>query len=240
MSTPYGPFTQALEHLSRAIDPEELQAAFGTAGGELNRLLPELPVRLGQPPARVNADPDTERHRLHTAVTGLLDRVASRRAVILLLEDTQWADTPTVLLLRHLARTAAGPLLILATFRESEVNVPDPLARTLAEFRRSDDVLRLSLTGLSGDEVIEFIKRAGSGLGTVDGGELASAISDPTNGNPFRLRALAGAVGDEGRTSHRWGDAVLASAHDPGSTGRCSRGRHRSTGSALLRDRDRA
>ena len=74
--TPYGPFVEALDHLARATDPSELREALGTGGGELTRLLPDLPVRVGDLPPPVKADPDTERHRLHTAVTDLLDRAS--------------------------------------------------------------------------------------------------------------------------------------------------------------------
>ena len=74
--TPYGPFVEALDHLARVIDPAELRAALGTSGGELTRLLPDLPARVGDLPPRVEADPDTERHRLHTAVTDLLAGVS--------------------------------------------------------------------------------------------------------------------------------------------------------------------
>src|SRR5438093_10755248 len=70
--TPYGPFVEALDHLARVTEPNELRAALGTSGGELTRLVPDLPARIGEMPAAVNADPDTERHRLHTAVTDLL------------------------------------------------------------------------------------------------------------------------------------------------------------------------
>src|SRR3954454_5269165 len=40
--TPYGPFVEALGHLARTVEPEELRAALGTTGGELARLLPDL------------------------------------------------------------------------------------------------------------------------------------------------------------------------------------------------------
>src|SRR5690349_14383639 len=70
--TPYGPFVEALEHLARVVDPGELRVASGPSSGELTRLLPELPARLGDLPAPVQADADTERHRLHMAVTDLL------------------------------------------------------------------------------------------------------------------------------------------------------------------------
>src|SRR6185369_10433802 len=111
-------------------------------GGELTRLLPDLPARLGELGAPAKADPDTERHRLHTAVSDLLDRVARRRPILLVIEDAQWADVPTLLLLRHLARAAGGPVLLLATFRDAEVDMPEALAHALADLRRSDDVVR--------------------------------------------------------------------------------------------------
>src|SRR5258705_12709527 len=65
--TPYGPFVEALDHLTRTLDRDELRAALGTTGGELTRLLPDVPARIGHPVTPpVKADPDTERHRLHT------------------------------------------------------------------------------------------------------------------------------------------------------------------------------
>ena len=72
--TPYGPFVEALDQLARVTDADELRAALGTGGGELTRLVPGLPARVGELPPPVEADPDTERHRLHTAVTELLWR----------------------------------------------------------------------------------------------------------------------------------------------------------------------
>src|SRR3954465_11095618 len=48
--TPYGPFVEALDHLARTVDADELRDALGTTGGELARLLPDLPARGGRPP----------------------------------------------------------------------------------------------------------------------------------------------------------------------------------------------
>jgi DNA-binding CsgD family transcriptional regulator/tetratricopeptide (TPR) repeat protein len=188
--TPYGPFVEALDHLARVIDPVELRAALGTAGGELTRLLPDLPVRVGDLPPPVKADPDTERHRLHTAVTDLLAGV-SRRPVLLVLEDGHWADAPTLLLLRHLARAAGhARVLLLATFRDTEADVPETLSETLADLRRSDDVVRLRLAGLSDEEVIEFVRHAAEGDVGAGPPELARAISELTGGNAFLVCEL--------------------------------------------------
>jgi DNA-binding CsgD family transcriptional regulator/tetratricopeptide (TPR) repeat protein len=188
--TPYGPFVEAFDHLARVIDPVELRAALGTAGGELTRLLPDLPLRVGDLPPPVEADPDTERHRLHTAVTDLLVGV-SRRPVLLVLEDGHWADAPTLLLLRHLARAGGkARVLLLATFRDTEADLPETLAETLADLRRSDDVVRLRLAGLSGEEVSEFVGHAAEGDPGAGPPELAHAISELTGGNPFLVCEL--------------------------------------------------
>jgi DNA-binding CsgD family transcriptional regulator/tetratricopeptide (TPR) repeat protein len=184
--TPYGPFVEALDHLARVVEPAELRAALGAGGGELRRLLPDLPARIGELPPPVEADPDTERHRLHTAVTDLLAGVTRRGPALIVLEDGHWADAPTLLLLRHLARAGGSArLLVVATFRDAEADVPGMLSETLADLRRSDDVVRLRLAGLSGEEVTEFVRRAaGVELGP-ELLELASGIRDLTNGNAF-------------------------------------------------------
>jgi len=185
--TPYGPFVEALDHLARTADPAELRAALGAAGGELTRLLPDLPARIGELPPPVAADPDTERHRLHTAVTDLLTGITRDRPALLVLEDGHWADAPTLMLLRHLTRAAGhARVLVLATFRDTDGDVTEPLSETLADLRRSDDVVRLHLGGLSGNEVAEFVRSA-AGSERV---ELAEAIHDLTEGNPFLVCEL--------------------------------------------------
>ena len=189
--TPYGPFVEALDQLTRETDAAELRAAVGTAGGELTRLLPDLSARIGELPAPVRADPDTERHRLHTAVTDLLATVTLRRPALLVLEDGHWADAPTLLLLRHLARAAGNVrILLLTTFRDTEADMPEALSETLADLRRSDDVVRLRLAGLSGDEVAEFVRSAAGGDPGPELRELAEAIHGLTEGNPFLVCEL--------------------------------------------------
>jgi DNA-binding CsgD family transcriptional regulator/tetratricopeptide (TPR) repeat protein len=195
--TPSGPFVEALDQLARTMEPDELRAALGPGGGELSRLLPDLDARVGDLPAAVRADPDTERHRLHSAVTDLLAGAASTRPALLVLEDVHWADAPTLLLLRHLARAGTMRVMLLATFRDTEADVPESLAETLADLRRYD-VVRLRLGGLSDADVAEFVRRAGGGELGEEPRALARAIHDLTEGNAFLVCELWRALVETG------------------------------------------
>jgi DNA-binding CsgD family transcriptional regulator/tetratricopeptide (TPR) repeat protein len=189
--TPYRPFAEALDQIVRSIDPDVLRADLGSAGGELTRLLPDLDARVSGLPAPVSADPDTERHRLHTTVTDLLAGAGRRQPLLLVLEDCHWADTPTLVLLRHLARASSeARVLVLATFRDTEADIPSALADVLADLRRSDEVVRLHLGGLSEDDVEDFVRRAGGG--EIDPAEpkLSRALRDLTEGNAFLICEL--------------------------------------------------
>ncbi len=187
--TPYGPFVEALDQLARSVEPAELRDALGTRGGEITRLLPDLAARIGGLPPAVDADPDTERHRLHTAVADLLAGVTRHRPALLVLEDGHWADAPTLLLLRHLARASGARMLLLATFRDAEADVPHGLAETLADLRRFD-VVRLRLGGFSNDEVAELVRRAAGGEHGTGPHRLAQEIRQLTEGNAFLVCEL--------------------------------------------------
>jgi predicted ATPase len=148
---PYRPFVEALDQLVRTTDAATLRADLGAGGGELTRLLPDLAHRVGELPRPVAADPDTERHRLHSAVADLLAAVGRRAPLVVVIEDGHWADTPTLLLLRHLARgSSEARALLLTTFRDTEADVPEALSAALVDLRRSEGVVRLRLAGLSG------------------------------------------------------------------------------------------
>ena len=104
---PYRPFVEALDQLARTTDPAVLRAELGENGGELSRLLPDLPQRVGGLAVPVAGRPG---HRAPPAAQR--DRRPPRRALsrrtplVVVLEDGHWADPPTLLLLRHLARGA--------------------------------------------------------------------------------------------------------------------------------------
>jgi DNA-binding CsgD family transcriptional regulator/tetratricopeptide (TPR) repeat protein len=188
---PYGPFVEAIEPLVRSLDEATLRSALGPHGGELARLLPDLAHRIGELPPPVAPDPDTERHRLHGAVADLLAAAGRSAPLLIVIEDGHWADTPTLLLLRHLARRASeARALLVTTFRDTEADVPEALSSTLVDLRRSDGVVRLRLGGLSAEEVREFVERALGGDPDPDLPAVARVLSELTGGNAFLMTEL--------------------------------------------------
>jgi DNA-binding CsgD family transcriptional regulator len=188
VGSPYGPFATALDHLVAHTEPEILREHLGQGGGELTRLVPGLEQRVGELPRVMSADADTERHRLHTAVTDLLVGVSSESPVLLVLEDVHWADGSTLQLMRHLVRSGArARMLIVATFRDVEADMPVALSDALVDVYRSEGVVRVRLGGLSEDEIAEFVRLT---TGVEAAVELRATIAELTGGNAFLLNEL--------------------------------------------------
>jgi len=188
---PYRPFVEALDQLVRSADDATLRADLGAGGAELSRLLPDLGLRVGALTPPLAADPDTERHRLHGAVADLLVAAGRRAPLVIVIEDGHWADTPTLLLLRHLARGASEACaLMLTTFRDTEADVPAALAEALVDLRRPEGVVRLRLAGLRPEEISEFVEQAaGRDLGP-ELPAVARDLHELTGGNAFLMTEL--------------------------------------------------
>lgn len=210
---PYRPFVEALDQLVRTTDAATLRADLGGGGGELTRLLPDLAHWVGELPPPVAADPDTERHRLHSAVADLLAAVGRRAPLIVVIEDGHWADTPALLLLRHLARgSSEARALLLTTFRDTEADVPEALSAALVDLRRSEGVVRLRLAGLSAEEISEFVERAVGGELGPELPEVAQALRELTGGNAFLMTELWRTLLETETLSVHDGSARLAGA----------------------------
>ena len=184
---PYQPFVQALRHYIACCPPAELAVQITPRRAQLAAILPELEdARSPYGPTGLGAE--QERFRLFEAVSSLLADAAHLRPLVLFLDDLHWADQSSLLLLRHLARSAKGaPLMVLGTYRPVEVGDEHPLAEALAELRRSRTVERLALSGLGEGEVAELI--AGR-TGLKAPGGFVRRVAERSEGNPFFIEEL--------------------------------------------------
>jgi class 3 adenylate cyclase/tetratricopeptide (TPR) repeat protein len=190
LGVPYGMWNEALMHLVTHA-PESLLDALAPHAGSLVRLAPALAVQLGaldSPPMR---DAETARHVLFKAVTSALGAACELATVVLVLDDLQWADAPSLQLLRHVV--AAGEpmrLLILATFRESEVASADALVSLLGALHREPAASRFTLRGLDARELLQMIEGAVGQRLDGDGLSLRDGLMAETDGNPFFVGEL--------------------------------------------------
>lgn len=191
---PYQPFVEALRHYIACCPPAELAVQVTPRRVQLAAIVPELEdPRTPYGPTGLGAE--QERFRLFETVSSLLADAAHLRPLVLFLDDLHWADQSSLLLLRHLARSAKGaPLMVLGTYRPVEVSEEHPLAEALAELRRARAVERLSLSGLEETEVAELI--AGRTGQQVPRG-FVRRVADRSEGNPFFIEELLHDVGEQ-------------------------------------------
>jgi len=186
VDAPYGPWREALRALVRSAPDEVLERHVAAHGGELARIVPELERRVDGLAAPIATDPETERLLLFEAVTGLVDASSAEAPVLLVLDDLHWADRSSLLLLLHLLKAdAPAAVLVLATYRDTDVDRSHPLAGALADLRRQRGASRLALSGLDGEGIAALLVRAGGHDLDERGREFAATLWRETEGNPF-------------------------------------------------------
>jgi ATP/maltotriose-dependent transcriptional regulator MalT len=176
---PFSAFVDALDEYVESLDRNRLSALDDDVQAELARVFPSLSsLADGQRVALQH-----ERYRSHRAVRALLEQLAERTPLVLVLDDFHWADSASVELLGALLRRPPGAkVLIAVAVRPRQLS--ERLAAALAPAHRAEALSRIELSTLSADETRQFLG------GKVNAAE-ASALYEQTGGNPFYLEQLA-------------------------------------------------
>jgi hypothetical protein len=209
LQVPYQPFATALSQIIDDSIAAGTTPPLGRLAGELVRLVPDLPALVDGLAPALRADPETEQYRLFDAVGLWLQAQAEQGPLVVVLDDLHWATRPTLHLLRHVLRSSEPvPLLIIATYRDSEIGRGHPLGELLADLHRIPGMERLVVGGLDEQEVVDLLHAgAGHDLGPA-GRDLARAIHELTDGNPFFVRELLRHLVESGTLSQgadgRW------------------------------------
>ena len=133
-------------------------------------------------------DPLVLRRRAFSSLRELLARIADRQPLVLYIDDLQWADADSALLLEELLRPPQPPpFLMLACFRREEI-ASKPFLQTLLERAGSDACMALPLEPMTEDEARELIGSLMPGDSSVNRTE---KITREAGGNPFLLEQLA-------------------------------------------------
>ncbi len=162
---PYQPLVEALRPwLEEENAPEDLLDDPWLA--ELARLLPELRVRYPDLPAPTQ-DELAAKVRLFEAVARLLDALAQRAPLVLLLDDLHRVDGASLDLVRYLARywkSHSSQVLLLGTARREGMERCRALVAELADLERDLPVTQVALQALSEAETLQLVQAvAGEG-----------------------------------------------------------------------------
>jgi predicted ATPase/DNA-binding SARP family transcriptional activator len=208
LGVPYQPFAEAIRVHAEAMPIGDITSHLSTHGADLVHLVPELSRLVPDAVISPGAQPEVERLRMFESVAAFLADVSSMTPVLLVLDDLHWGAKSTMLLLRHLARTPkAMRVMILGTYRDTDVDRGHPLGETLADMRRDLDVERVILRGLDEEGVTAFVAAAANQELDTREAELAVALRAGTEGNPFFLQEVMRHLVDTGaiyRSEGRW------------------------------------
>ncbi len=203
------PWVQVAREVLAGTPPERRHAVLGTAAPELVPLIPELTDMVpGLVVPAITLDRETVWVRRYQAFVDLVRRASAERELLIVLDDLHWADPPSVRQLVLLAGQQTGVrLLVLATYRDVELDQGHALADGLAALAREGSVRRLRLTGLDQDEVGRVMATE---LGTQPDEQLAALVHDRTGGNPFFVVELTRLLASEGLLRGPQAEAVVA------------------------------
>ncbi|MBI4514339.1 MAG: protein kinase [Deltaproteobacteria bacterium] len=189
-SVPYNALDAVVDALSRhllSLSDDEVARLGRLHPAELAQLFPVLrrvALFSAQPPPE--AEPHEIRRRGVAALRELLRGLGKTRPVIVWVDDVQWSDIDSALLLLDLLRGAEAPRMLLLLSYRSEAEVP--FLRAWEEHSEDLRQLRSEVVQLAALSPAESLMLAGRLRGDAQG---AQRIAAEAAGSPFLLCELA-------------------------------------------------
>jgi PAS domain S-box-containing protein len=201
-STPYAALAQAFGELIRqwlASPPpvllawqERIRSEVGDNARLIADVVPELDLLMGRLPPVPEVDGDQVLNRQKLTWLAFVRAVTTPNApLVMFLDDMQWADTATLLILQTLLTDVERKqLLVICAFRDNETPPEHPLWKLVEAVEKSGTpISRMTVGPLSERQVGEWLSRTLSG-GAERVSPLARVLWHKTRGNPFFLEQL--------------------------------------------------
>jgi DNA-binding NarL/FixJ family response regulator len=193
---PFAPVVEALRGAVKGLGTPELRRLAGEDASELARLVPALrraDRQTSEAPASAPELTPSSQLRLFEALLGLFGRVASRRPLVVVVEDVHWADASTRALLLFLGHNLRQMgVVLVVTFRTDELHRQHPLRPVLQGLVREETVTRLDLPPFARGELALLLAAI---LGGAPNPSLLDALFERSQGNAFFAEQLLAAGG---------------------------------------------
>jgi tetratricopeptide (TPR) repeat protein len=204
---PYILWSEVIKNYLQSCSPEQLYKVIGFYPGELFNLVPEIKQKLrGVISESLPINPEHGRDRLFEAVSQFVTNISKDAPLLVILDDLQWTDQTSLLLLHYLARGVYGEsLLLLGAYRDTDVDEKHPLSPVLTELNRERLLQSVQLKRMSFEDTLEMIKRI---LEQDDvPKEFCQLVYGKTRGNPFFAEEVIKSLKEEEviyREDNKW------------------------------------
>ncbi len=185
-SLPYLPFSEVLGRVM--ADMPDVAAGVLEQHPTLARLQPGRRIRSSE---TASGDQALDRGNVYDAFADLLAAVAVDAPLLVVVEDTHWADESTRDMLSFLFSRPLPGVTLVVSYRADDLHRRHPLRRQVAEWMRLRGVDRLQLDPLADDDVRRLVRALRPG--TLSEAEYVSIV-DRAEGNPFFVEELVGAA----------------------------------------------
>ena len=203
---PYAPLLQAFSDFVRQLLGtseeqlkgwrQQLSAALGDNGRVIIDVLPVLEQIIGPQPPVPELSPQEAQHRFLFVFQRFVRVLASERhPLVLFLDDLQWADLSSLMLLQSLlAEPQLQHLLIVGAYREGEKDSAHPLRRMLESLEQEGT--RITAVNLPPLEPVHIAQLVAETFRCAPGrsAPLARLLWERSGGNPFFVGQLLRAL----------------------------------------------
>jgi len=203
---PYVLWEEVIKDYLEVCTPEQLFRVIGSYPIEVSKLVPQLKQKLRTFPQSFPLSPEHSRDRLFEAVSQFVTNISREGPLLVVLDDLQWTDQSSLLLLHYLARGVyRESLLLLGAYRDAYVDEKHPLSPVLTELNRERLLQSVRLKRMSFDDVSEMIERI---LEQDDvPREFCELVFQKTRGNPFFVEEVIKSLKEEEviyREENKW------------------------------------
>jgi len=203
---PYILWSEVIRDYLEISSPEQLYRVVGFYPAEVAKLVPELGQKLRAIPQSFPISPEREQNRLFEAVSQFITNISREAPLLVVLDDLQWTDPSSLLLLHYMARgVQKTPLLLLGAYRSTDIDAKHPLTPVLTELNRERIPESVSLKRMSLSDISEMIKQIleQDDIPT----EFCRMVYEKTRGNPFFAEEVINSLKEEEvifREENKW------------------------------------
>jgi predicted ATPase len=206
---PYWPWVQIIRSYVRGHEAGQLYSEMGDGAARIAEVVPEVKERLPYLQPLPPLEPQQARFRLFDSIAAFLTQASRTQPLVLVLDNVHWADRSSLLLLEFLVQELADcRLLVVGTYRDTDLMGRHPLNHALGELARHPHFSGVFLQGLNEEEMGSFIQAR---TDFVPHPDLVEAVHARTEGNPLFMTQVVQLLAQQGElasatevTSREW------------------------------------